>query len=417
MAGRSRGWTDDGGIRLAPLWHTPPRHLYVTCASEFMVPNLAPLLAGPEPFDAVLILKGCGEPPTDNDLRAAVRPAERSRRLLAGRGMSEVHVLRVPPFDPAGCHAALAAVGPLSGTRVTCALNGGTKVMNFASVAALAGLTGSQPELVYFQPGPPRLIRGLLDGAGGAPERLPQPTLTMEEYLELHGFKVAHADRGRARREEAFVREALAQRIAALALPGDRVRPDVLAALKKLAGARTDGGDRGEGAWPGGIAARLAAIPGIGNAREDYLTGGWLEDITFLRSEARLGGIPGVRVEPNVCVKLDDPNSIELAEHEHELDVVIYHADQLHLIECKTRPFQREGGSQGYWQGVFNRLAVLKRRLVGQYGTVALLNPHPLLPANAEVQRRRAEHAGIELWTGSRALADLKARLDRLARV
>ena len=310
--------------------------------------------------------------------------------------------------------------------------SGGTKVMSFGFVGALAGLGDAW----YCD-----TRHGLLEHLGGGRAlRLPADMLKLIDVLQMQGYRVvadptwnpafACSAAARAGLTERLVREApqlngffgYVNRLTREALPqtrpdGSIVRSfrDEILAQRQLFATNYDLAQAFEQAgiwqWDGDCRFVFAS-----EAAARYAGGGWLEEWTWLT----LAGLQADGVIPDghwgTNVRVDAGQGMQEAAG-NELDAALVWRNQLLVLECKTGvQISTEGGSQS----ILNRLDSLRRHLGGALGETWLLTARRLQPVTGSAARERARAYRIRLLEPAQ-LVDLRAEvcawmgLDRAA--
>lgn len=434
-------------------------NVVICCASHYMVPNALVALAADAPPDRVVILCGAAEPPTRNDLNNAVLPAERLKLVLEGRKAAkapEVVVVRAPPFDPAVCRSLLIAELTRYGAprRIVANVTGGTTPMRFAAAQAAEAVGAEVVETVCFQPGPNRVIP--LTGTTGAPQPLASRDLLVDDYLRLHGFLSHNGPRTSWRAAEAAWRNrenvarlhaawagdapaarGLLSTANALAHQNDRLKnPN---RLRRQAITDSEKYRRLMTVAPSdALEARVcedAAAAGLMTQDADgsfcfvsvdaveLMGGGWFEQHVYNLVRAALPS--GIQAAPLLGLELDgdglewDSAAGAVTDSgdrssRHEIDVGLFFDNQLHVLECKTGNLTRPGLVEPLNQEAINRLAFLKKNLVGPRGMVALVHPSfpPERDEGALIAKAASEN--IHLWRGAEGMTAMGDWLRKL---
>ncbi|MBK7953584.1 MAG: DUF1887 family protein [Candidatus Accumulibacter sp.] len=300
--------------------------------------------------------------------------------------------------------------------------SGGTKVMSFGFVGALAGLGDAW----YCD-----TRHGLLEHLGGGRAlRLPADMLKLIDVLQMQGYRVvadptwnpvfACSVAARAGLTERLVREApqlngffgYVNRLTREALPqtrpdGSIVRSfrDEILAQRQLFATNHDLAQAFEQAgiwqWDGDCRFVFAS-----EAAARYAGGGWLEEWTWLT----LAGLQADGVIPDghwgTNVRVDAGQGVQEAAG-NELDAALVWRNQLLVLECKTGvQISTEGGSQS----ILNRLDSLRRHLGGALGETWLLTARRLQPVTGSAARERARAYRIRLLEPAQ-LVDLRAEV------
>ncbi|MBP9806168.1 MAG: DUF1887 family protein [Candidatus Accumulibacter sp.] len=300
--------------------------------------------------------------------------------------------------------------------------SGGTKVMSFGFVGALAGLGDAW----YCD-----TRHGLLEHLGGGRAlRLPADMLKLIDVLQMQGYRVvadptwnpvfACSVAARAGLTERLVREApqlngffgYVNRLTREALPqtrpdGSIVRSfrDEILAQRQLFATNHDLAQAFEQAgiwqWDGDCRFVFAS-----EAAARYAGGGWLEEWTWLT----LAGLQADGVIPDghwgTNVRVDAGQGVQEAAG-NELDAALVWRNQLLVLECKTGvQISTEGGSQS----ILNRLDSLRRHLGGALGETWLLTARRLQPVTGSAARERARAYRIRLLEPAQ-LVDLRAEI------
>ena len=287
--------------------------------------------------------------------------------------------------------------------------SGGTKVMSFGFVGALAGLGDAW----YCD-----TRHGLLEHlGGGAPLLLPADLLKLGDVLQVQGYRVVVdptwsptfvcAAAARADLTEHLVREAprlngffgYVNRLTREALPQTRTdgsivrtfRAEILAQRPlftnnhELARAFEQAGIW---EWDGDCRFIFA-----GEASARYAGGGWLEEWAWLT----LAGLQADGLIPDghwgTNLRVDAGHGLQEAAS-NELDAALVWRNQLLVLECKTGvQISTEGGSQS----ILNRLDSLRRHVGGAMGETWLLTARRLQQGNGVAARERARAYRIRL--------------------
>lgn len=381
--------------------------LLVCLASEQIMQNTLPALRL-RPTRVII---------ANTDSEAARHGAQQLSRVLLDAGWSADSVEIVehtPDHDLASItHYARALAAELQarypGLPIDLNASGGTKVMSFGFVRAMAGLGDAW----YCD-----TRNGLLEHLGGAaPLQLPADMLRLGDLLQMQGYRLvadstwspgfAAAAATRAGLTERLVNEApqlngflgYVNRLTRESLPQTRpdgsvvrsFRAEVLAERQlfrnnhELAQAFEDAGIW---RWDGDCRFAFA-----GEAAARYVGGGWLEEWAWLT----LAGLQADGLIPDghwgTNVRIDVGQGLQ-ATAGNEIDAALVWRNQLLVLECKTGvQISTEGGSQT----ILNRLDSLIRHVGGAMGETWLLTARRLRQGAGGGARERARAYGIRL--------------------
>ncbi len=287
--------------------------------------------------------------------------------------------------------------------------SGGTKVMSFGFMGALAGLGDAW----YCD-----TRHGLLEHlGGGAALELPADMLRLSDLLQIQGYRVladltwspefARPAAARAALTERLVRDApqlngffgYVNRLTREALPQSRPDGSIvrsflgeIVALRPLFANTHELAEAFEQAgiwhWDGNCSFLFA-----NEAAARYAGGGWLEEWAWLT----LAGLQADGLIPDghwgTNLRIDAGLGMqEMAGN--ELDAALVWRNQLLVLECKTGvQISTEGGSQS----ILNRLDSLRRHVGGALGETWLLTARRLHQGAGGAARERARAYRIRL--------------------
>ena len=398
-----------------------PRILVCLASEQIMQNSLPALRLRPE---QVIIAASDSEPGCQGALQLA--------RVLqdAGWPAAAVRIVEHTPDHDLGeitrYARALAAELQLGHPGLPIDLNasGGTKVMSFGFVAALAGLGDAW----YCD-----TRHGLLEHLGGRPALpLPADMLRLIDVLQMQGYRVladptwepesVRTTVARAGLTERLVREApdlngffgYVNRLTRESLSQTRTDGSLLRSFRaEIVAQRALFAINHElarafeqaGVWHWDGDCRFVFTS---EAAARYAGGGWLEEWAWL-SLAGLqadGLIPDGHWGTNVRVDAGHGMSEMVG---NELDAALVWRNQLLVLECKTSvQISTEGGSQS----ILNRLDSLRRHVGGALGETWLLTARRLQPGAGSAARERARAYRIRLLEPAE-LIGLRAEICR----
>lgn len=294
------------------------------------VPNLLPLLIRHHRPQRVVLMQSQEMKNQGGWLRAVMQD-------LGCR----VEVRPIAPYDVAAARAAVeAAVDALAGDEVTLNVTGGTKLM---ALAAFSAFREKGLPILYVDTDSNRLR--ILSPAV-AEDDLPD-ILPVAQYLRAYGYRVGSTRSLGIPPAWRSLAQELVAKVAELS--GAIGAVNALAARAKAAASLCAALDQGSGR-PGSPLARLldrCAGAGLFRCRGswvefasqealEFANGGWLEYHVYevVQSLQTAGAVRDLRVGAHVESSQGVPN---------ELDVVFTARNRLHLIECKTKAWNRDG--------------------------------------------------------------------------
>ena len=334
-----------------------PHTTYVCLLSDNVLPNVIPL-ADPHtrPGTVVLVMS-----PGHEERAQWFKQATEGWRL-------DIHTVMGDPYSYHAMHRVVSRVVHEYG-HIVLNVTGGTKLM---ALAAFDVCQGHHP--VMYVDSQHQAIQ-ILDPASG---NLPwPPNLTVKQYLASYGYQVL------AKGEQ---NTPAAWRQVADALVAHRSQwYRELTKLNWMASMRQEN-FRQPMPLASSDLARLLQEHGLIQATEhqwqftsenarDFLNGTWFETYVFSRLRHMQKDLGISELTRNMVVR---KNGVQ-----NELDIVFVLHNRLHLIECKTKHFDRDGTLQ---QGhpVYKLDSVLGR-VGGSMGKALLISYHPL---NAAVRQR-----------------------------
>ncbi len=375
--------------------------IYLCMAGENQITNWIPLLhLGAGNFDEIWLLVGLrdhsGNP---EDREKAERPAKAFLRLLSERFGPEDR----PRVERLVTHADTAVetfdrVYEKCGNgdlRVIANFTQGTRAMIFGALAALqqAERNGDvQARCFLYMDHPARLswIHPVVEERGESLR--PELRVTLEDFLGLRGISEVYADRRAAGERSALARTAATERLFQLLTGDGPDDPLVNVRIRTLHGTvqrwRNQENQLGReelflsrNALTNGQVDLLETIlreeAGASLLRRDesgkgywfrgreavrYFGGGWFEEYLFARVRERLAD----RAEVYLRVHLRERAQ---GGADGELDLVIWHGPQAHLVECKAGII----GRGGVWREDARVLANWQHVALGPRGRVALV--------------------------------------------
>lgn len=431
------------------------RRAYICIASRYAEPNILPPLWQPDHFSHVLVLKGLTGRSEDADQSSL--PAKRYRILLRARLNAPIEVREVSALSFEEVHKMVGAwlgerdtsvsevVLNVTGGMVPTKLGANWACYEWASADAERGYRA-----VYYDPqSKPSLMVVGAQGDASVPQAVAEDCLKIEDLLILGGHKISSVQRDFLFPEASL--EALDQlatrrnikRQIAISIAFNRVASSAGAFDERRTNdpfprpiINLEWLDKGKlrqelaSIWrdlspllpPGGDIDISASSISVRTARAlSYVRGGWLEEAVAARLADRLAGTSGVEIATNVELTLDEGKAVA-TPLVRELDVIIRHRDQLHVIECKSGRYARpqkekDPAERGCAIGgdAIDRLIAIRKLISGPRATVALAASR--IPSDSSQQKmvasllKRAKADNIELWLGD----DLPKRIDAFA--
>ncbi len=359
---------------------------HLCLVSRQPVPNLTPVFDLEQPPDHVILLVS----------ERMIQPAAWLQEVLEQR---KITVESLPLDDPYDCDQVKRQVELLLNRHdlgnIILNVTAGTKIMSLATYDLFRerGLP-----IIYVHPHKDLLIPLL---PATSPRPLPD-RLKLEEFFQVHGYRVTSLRRKSVIRSRQQLGERLVERVGFFS--------QALGPLNYLAGTAehrsTLTSDRiPKRTWDThGFKPLVDMLADDGllqvvddhfifSSEEDrfYVNGGWLEEYLFSRLD---------RIRNRMKIQ-DSAMSVQVVSAsgtKNEIDVAILHNNRLFLIECKTRRFR---GNQGAGSKALYRMDSLK--IMGGITSRAMLASYRRLTAS---HYRRATDLRIDLVVG-----------DELARV
>ncbi len=408
---------------------------YVCNASRYMVSNLIPLLElGIAHIDAIILLVGANQPPTETDRTEALEPAECFKqvvqRLSQGRNIRVVSVQEPPQHYPRWPEALAQQIAQLGSGTYHVNVTAGTTAMTLGSVLSVLqmpdGVIGDARVFAYH-PQPRRLIQIY----PWVEERKLAPTseINLDTYLHLYGLQEFEPRKRQAGETAALARMELTKRFMRRVMPQREIALSALNRIFAPLAKRRHNGPRHVavadlprqlGIFQGtaaGIAQRIiletvedaaASVPDLTACNngviicpnEDaarYFAGSWFEEWTADRVREALSALPGAEVYCQLQLASRNAPANPVAE----MDVAIFYRDQLHVVECKTALYKaRDTDVSGLdYRAAIGKLNNIKRNWVGPFGTAAILNLRE--PPTEAAKRRHFESLAEEARRGS----------------
>lgn len=424
------------------------RIVYMCSATKGAIVNFVPIAEiGKDRIAKIVILRGLNEPPNLRDRVEAIGPAENLKQTLVDRGFDRERISYVDgnPFDLEFWRS---RVSELAGNHeadnqaIWLNITSGTRDMALGALFALLG-EGKRGHRVMMVKGDPLRVEWPLEQFV-VPESKRAEPLDLATYLSLYGFMEMQGEDRAQRQQSAWNSRVSAARVyQAFVHSGIKGvnSGDVIGSMNGMLHPY----DPGRSSFPlslpwqnvkGGnsiLAAVQAVMLAAGGcvhvvtddakitikdkAALKFLKGGWLEEIAYIRVREAIGESAFLNVR--LGVPAAGGRGANSLQEFNELDCGAMVGGQLHIIECKTGQFSNSGGTEGAGQNAINKLTFFRDSLLGQFGTLVLLNPRRIAPGSSaavglEQMRQRGRFVSVELHTGEDAMATMTKQFAAL---